>query len=139
MADLSRPQDLATNDIVAAVASQPPECAQEHRAEDGRRQVHARQPAFVSGYNPNKKTIRYQVPQGGRAKGGSLCSDLWKRFQMADTGLNRARPILMTLSAMTPSPSDVGAVRGIALKRKADIGDRIKSDENNALFEVPSC
>jgi hypothetical protein len=54
-------------------------------------------------------------------------------------GLDHARPILMTLSAMTPSPSDVGPVLGVALKRKADIGDQIKSDENNALFEVPSC
>jgi hypothetical protein len=45
----------------------------------------------------------------------------------------------MTLSAMTPSPSDVGPVLGVALKRQADIGDQINSDENNALFEVPSC
>jgi hypothetical protein len=45
----------------------------------------------------------------------------------------------MTSSAMTPSPSDVGPVLGVALKRQADIGDQINSDENNALFEVPSC
>jgi hypothetical protein len=37
----------------------------------------------------------------------------------------------MTLPAMAPSSSDVGAVRGV------DIGDQIESGENNELFEVP--
>jgi hypothetical protein len=35
-----RPRDPLTNDIVAAVSSEPPECAKEHRAEDGGRQAH---------------------------------------------------------------------------------------------------
>jgi hypothetical protein len=36
----SRPRDLHAHDVVAAVASEPPEYAQEHRAEDGGRQAH---------------------------------------------------------------------------------------------------
>jgi hypothetical protein len=36
----SRPRDPNAHDFVAAVAGQPPECGQEHRAEDGGRQTH---------------------------------------------------------------------------------------------------
>jgi hypothetical protein len=35
----------------------------------------------VSGYNPNKKTVRYQSPQVG---GQGPLYNMWKRFQMAD-------------------------------------------------------
>jgi hypothetical protein len=64
---------------------------------------------------------------------------MWKRFQIGPQGSITAGPILMTLPAMTPSSSDVGAVRGIALKAQGRYRGPDRIDDNNALFEVPCC
>jgi hypothetical protein len=51
-AELSRPRNSATNDIVAAVSSEPTEFAQEHRAEDGGRKAH------IAPQRPSTRTHR---------------------------------------------------------------------------------
>jgi hypothetical protein len=63
MADLSRLQDLATNDTVAAVEANRLNALKSTgpRSEEGKRI--SRHQHSVSGYDPNKKTVRYQSPK----------------------------------------------------------------------------